>query len=146
MYVLYNSAGTITKTVSPCSSIRIPSIPRQAARQLLTLDTKDPKRLFEGPALLRRMTRFGLLGEDEKELDFVLQLTTEKMLERRLQTKVRCSSTIRFLLSAIWLGWTDLVFWVLRAFELSVCGLIFGLLSWFGATFVVFLGVLVSVG
>lgn len=60
----------------------------QAARQLLTLDTKDPKRLFEGPALLRRMVRFGLLGEDEKELDFVLQLTTEKMLERRLQTKV----------------------------------------------------------
>lgn len=35
------------------------------------------------------MTRFGLLGEDEKELDLVLQLTTEKMLERRLQTKVR---------------------------------------------------------
>lgn len=62
--------------------------PAQAARQLLTLDTKDPKRLFEGPALLRRMVRFGLLGEDEKELDFVLQLTTEKMLERRLQTKV----------------------------------------------------------
>ena len=62
--------------------------PPQAARQLLTLDTKDPKRLFEGPALLRRMARFGLLGEDERELDFVLQLTTEKMLERRLQTKV----------------------------------------------------------
>lgn len=62
----------------------------KAARQLLTLDPKDPKRLFEGPALLRRMTRFGLLGEDEKELDFVLQLTTEKMLERRLQTKVCC--------------------------------------------------------
>ncbi|CAN0421359.1 unnamed protein product [Ascophyllum nodosum] len=61
---------------------------RKAARQLLTLDQKDPKRLFEGPALLRRMTRFGLLGEDEKELDFVLQLTTEKLLERRLQTKV----------------------------------------------------------
>ncbi|CAN0498762.1 unnamed protein product, partial [Ectocarpus sp. 8 AP-2014] len=35
---------------------------RKAARQLLTLDTKDPKRLFEGPALLRRMSRFGLLG------------------------------------------------------------------------------------
>ncbi|CAM9477806.1 unnamed protein product [Hapterophycus canaliculatus] len=61
---------------------------RKAARQLLTLDTKDPKRLFEGPALLRRMARFGLLGDDERELDFVLQLTTEKMLERRLQTKV----------------------------------------------------------
>lgn len=67
----------------------LPSWPSpQAARQLLTLDTKDPKRLFEGPALLRRMVRFGLLGEDERELDFVLQLTTEKMLERRLQTKV----------------------------------------------------------
>lgn len=37
------------------------------------------------------MVRFGLLGEDERELDFVLQLTTEKMLERRLQTKV-CSA------------------------------------------------------
>ncbi|CAM9563739.1 unnamed protein product [Choristocarpus tenellus] len=61
---------------------------RKAARQLLTLNVKDPKRLFEGPALLRRMVRFGLLNDDEKELDFVLQLTTEKMLERRLQTKV----------------------------------------------------------
>jgi len=61
---------------------------RKAARQLLTLDPKDPKRLFEGPALLRRMTRFGLLTEDEKELDFVLQLSTQKLLERRLQTKV----------------------------------------------------------
>ncbi|CAM9530231.1 unnamed protein product [Discosporangium mesarthrocarpum] len=61
---------------------------RKAARQLLTLEPKDPKRLFEGPALLRRMVRFGLLNDDEKELDFVLQLTTEKLLERRLQTKV----------------------------------------------------------
>ena len=56
----------------------------QAARQLLTL---DPKRLFEGPALLRRMTRFGLLTESEKELDFVLQLSTQKLLERRLQKR-----------------------------------------------------------
>ena len=54
----------------------------------MTLDAKDPRRLFEGPALLRRMTRFGLLAEDEKELDFVLQLSTQKILERRLQTKV----------------------------------------------------------
>lgn len=81
----------------------------KAARQLLTLDPKDPKRLFEGPALLRRMTRFGLLGEDEKELDFVLQLTTEKMLERRLQTKVTrfldCSpSTGAVLLSGLGLA------------------------------------------
>jgi len=61
---------------------------RKAARELLTLDPKDPKRLFEGPALLRKMTRYGLLADDEKELDFVLQLTTQKLLERRLQTKV----------------------------------------------------------
>ncbi|CAM9757416.1 unnamed protein product [Phaeothamnion confervicola] len=61
---------------------------RKAARQLLTLDPKDPKRLFEGPALLRRMVRYGLLNEDNKELDFVLQLSTQKLLERRLQTKV----------------------------------------------------------
>eukprot|EP00612_Vaucheria_litorea_P004749 CAMPEP_0171462648 /NCGR_PEP_ID=MMETSP0945-20130129/6598_1 /TAXON_ID=109269 /ORGANISM="Vaucheria litorea, Strain CCMP2940" /LENGTH=192 /DNA_ID=CAMNT_0011989209 /DNA_START=47 /DNA_END=625 /DNA_ORIENTATION=+ len=61
---------------------------RKAARELLTLDPKDPRRLFEGPALLRRMVRFGLISEEEKELDFVLQLTTQKLLERRLQTKV----------------------------------------------------------
>jgi len=61
---------------------------RKAARVLLTLDAKDPKRIFEGAALLRRMNRYGLLGEEELELDFVLQLTTQKLLERRLQTKV----------------------------------------------------------
>ena len=61
---------------------------RKAARTLLTLDASDPKRIFEGEALLRRMARFGLLTEDELELDFILQLTTQKLLERRLQTKV----------------------------------------------------------
>jgi len=61
---------------------------RKAARELLTLDPKDPKRLFEGPALLRKMIRYGLLDDDQKELDYVLQLTTQKLLERRLQTKV----------------------------------------------------------
>jgi len=61
---------------------------RKAARELLTLDIKDPRRLFEGPALIRRMIRYGLLSEEEKELDFVLQLSTQKLLERRLQTKV----------------------------------------------------------
>lgn len=57
---------------------------RKAARELLTLDPKDPRRLFEGEALIRRMVRFGLLGEDEKKLDYVLGLTTNKMMERRL--------------------------------------------------------------
>ncbi len=44
--------------------------------------------MFGGPALLRRMSRYGLLTDEEKELDFVLQLSTQKLLERRLQTKV----------------------------------------------------------
>ena len=34
---------------------------RTAARTLLTMDDKDPKRIFEGEALLRRMYRYGLL-------------------------------------------------------------------------------------
>ena len=61
---------------------------RKAARHLLTLPEKDPKRLFEGASILRKMQRYGLLGEDEAKLDFVLQLSTQKFLERRLQTKV----------------------------------------------------------
>merc|ERR1712071_196751 len=61
---------------------------RKAARTLLTLDPKDPKRIFEGAALLRRMNRYGLLEENELELDAILQLSTQKLLERRLQTKV----------------------------------------------------------
>ena len=51
---------------------------RKAARTLLTLEPDDPKRIFEGAALLRRMNRYGLLADDELELDKVLQLTTQK--------------------------------------------------------------------
>lgn len=58
---------------------------RKAARELLTLDDKDPRRVFEAPALLRRCVRAGLLEQDKAELDYVLQLTTQKLLERRLQ-------------------------------------------------------------
>merc|ERR1711908_80585 len=61
---------------------------RTAARKLLTLDEKSEERLFQGDALLRRMTRLGLLLENEKKLDYVLGLTTAKIMERRLQTKV----------------------------------------------------------
>lgn len=34
---------------------------RNASRVLLTLDEKDPKRIFEGEAIMRRMYRYGLL-------------------------------------------------------------------------------------
>eukprot|EP01094_Clydonella_sp_ATCC50884_P010383 TRINITY_DN19_c0_g2_i1.p1 TRINITY_DN19_c0_g2~~TRINITY_DN19_c0_g2_i1.p1 ORF type:complete len:209 (-),score=52.54 TRINITY_DN19_c0_g2_i1:51-677(-) len=61
---------------------------RKSARELLTLDEKDPKRLFEGDALLRRLHRYGIMDEDKNELDYVLSLKTEDFLERRLQTLV----------------------------------------------------------
>ncbi|XP_031281053.1 40S ribosomal protein S9-2-like [Pistacia vera] len=61
---------------------------RKAARHLLTLDEKNPRRLFEGQALLRRMNRYGLLDESQNKLDYVLALTVENFLERRLQTIV----------------------------------------------------------
>merc|ERR1712226_472856 len=61
---------------------------RAAARDLLTLDEKDPKRLFEGKALLRRLHRMGVLDDDKNELDYVLTLSLNDFLERRLQTQV----------------------------------------------------------
>lgn len=61
---------------------------RNAAKELLKLDEKDEKRIFEGEALLRRMNRYGLLDESQNKLDYVLALTPEHFLERRLQTLV----------------------------------------------------------
>ncbi|KAJ4824180.1 hypothetical protein Tsubulata_011916, partial [Turnera subulata] len=61
---------------------------RNNARMLLTLDEKNPRRIFEGDALLRRMNRYGLLDESQNKLDYVLALTVENFLERRLQTLV----------------------------------------------------------
>ncbi|XP_003387673.1 PREDICTED: 40S ribosomal protein S9-like [Amphimedon queenslandica] len=61
---------------------------RSAARELLTLEEKHPRRLFEGNALLRRLVRIGVLDESKMKLDFVLGLKVEDFLERRLQTQV----------------------------------------------------------
>jgi small subunit ribosomal protein S9e len=61
---------------------------RKAARTLLTLDPKDPKRLFETPPLIRRLKRYGLMTDAENSLDDILKLTTQRFMERRLQTKV----------------------------------------------------------
>ncbi|KAL7637046.1 UNVERIFIED_CONTAM: hypothetical protein RMT77_012804 [Armadillidium vulgare] len=61
---------------------------RKAARVLLTLDEKEPRRLFQGNALLRRLVRTGVLEESKMKLDYVLGLKPEDFLERRLQTQV----------------------------------------------------------
>jgi len=61
---------------------------RRAARELLKLEDKDPKRLFEGNALIRRLVRIGVLDETRMRLDYVLALKVEDFMERRLQTQV----------------------------------------------------------
>ena len=61
---------------------------RKAARELLTLEEKHPKRLFEGAALLRRLHRIGVLDESKMKLDYVLGLKINDFLERRLQSQV----------------------------------------------------------
>lgn len=61
---------------------------RKIARTLLTLDPHDPRRIFEGSALLRRLQRVGILTEEKNKLDQVLDLTEKSLLERRLQTQV----------------------------------------------------------
>ncbi|KAA0201627.1 hypothetical protein HAZT_HAZT005842 [Hyalella azteca] len=61
---------------------------RKSARELLTLDEKDSRRLFQGNALLRRLVRMGVLEESRMKLDYVLGLKPEDFLERRLQTQV----------------------------------------------------------
>nr|ADD38442.1 40S ribosomal protein S9 [Lepeophtheirus salmonis] len=39
---------------------------RKTAREFLTLDPKDSKRIFGGQALLRKLVRYGILTEQKK--------------------------------------------------------------------------------
>lgn len=69
---------------------------RAKARRLLTLQPDDPRRLFEGAALLRRLTRLGVIGNDQQNLEYCLSIKVQDVLKRRLQTLVpfhffRCS-------------------------------------------------------
>jgi len=61
---------------------------RRAAGHLLTLNEKDKRRIFEGSALINRLSKLGVLNEDERKLDYILQLTSEDLLDKRLQTQV----------------------------------------------------------
>ena len=61
---------------------------RKAARELMTLNEDDPRRAFEGDALIKRIVKLGLLKENEQKLDYVLGLTLSQFMERRLQTLV----------------------------------------------------------
>ena len=64
----------------------------KAARELLTLPEDDPRRIFQGAAIIRRMARLGLVSEEEMKLDMILELSTAKLMDRRLQTV--CSSWV----------------------------------------------------
>merc|ERR1712005_92925 len=55
---------------------------RAVARQLLTLEERDPQRVFQGQALMRRMIRYGILDEDKQRLDYVLALKIEAFMVR----------------------------------------------------------------
>ncbi|XP_058767271.1 wall-associated receptor kinase-like 1 [Vicia villosa] len=57
-------------------------------RNLLTLDEKNPHWIFEDEALLMRIFQYGLLDETQNKLDYVLALTIQNFLERRLQILV----------------------------------------------------------
>jgi small subunit ribosomal protein S9e len=59
---------------------------RTIAKNLLLLAPTDPRRLFQGEALLKRMAKMGLLSATEMRLEFVLGLTVNQFMERRLQT------------------------------------------------------------
>eukprot|EP01083_Nonionella_stella_P095299 267481_1 len=62
---------------------------RSTSRRLLTLQQDDPRRAFEGGALLRRLTRLGVLGPEQQRLEYCLSIKAQDFLKRRLQTLVK---------------------------------------------------------
>jgi len=62
---------------------------RSTARKLLTLQPDDPRRIFEGAALLRRLTRLGIIDKDTQKLENCLTIKVQDFLKRRLQTLVK---------------------------------------------------------
>mmetsp|Transcript_58814 Transcript_58814/g.144183 ORF Transcript_58814/g.144183 Transcript_58814/m.144183 type:complete len:125 (-) Transcript_58814:591-965(-) len=54
----------------------------------MTLPEKDPRRLFQGHSLIKRLKKFGILEDNQETLDNVLSLKIQDFLERRLQTLV----------------------------------------------------------
>ncbi|KAA6377136.1 MAG: putative 40S ribosomal protein S9 [Streblomastix strix] len=61
---------------------------REKSRELLTLDPKDERRIFEGAAIIRRLTLLGVLDKEHQALDYVLGLKVQDFMDRRLQTLV----------------------------------------------------------
>ena len=77
---------------------------RSTARELLTLEPTDQKRQFEGDALLRRLHLLGILDQDKNELDYVLALSVEDILKRRLQTIITENHTTKSIHQArVWI-------------------------------------------
>lgn len=54
----------------------------------MVLDEKDPKRIFDGSALLRRLASMGVIENENQKLENLLNLTVERFLDRRLQTRI----------------------------------------------------------
>ena len=77
---------------------------RGTARELLTLEEHDQRRIFEGEALLRRLHMLGILSTDKNELDYVLSLKVEDLLKRRLQSIISDNNTTKSIHQArVWI-------------------------------------------
>ncbi|KAK6126275.1 hypothetical protein DH2020_039980 [Rehmannia glutinosa] len=83
-----NYGKTFKKPRRPYEKERLDAELKLVREMFLTLDEKDPKRIFEGEVLLRRMNKYALLDESQNKLDYMLALSVENFLERRLQTLV----------------------------------------------------------